>query len=77
MGREIPLSEEEKVRLEALFLRLELLNREVTRLLRERDALIASINERLQGIADRHGLDSRKLSPVFEDFKLVRLEAAD
>lgn len=74
MAREIPLSEEERLSLEAKLLRAELLNREIVRLLTERDNLITSINEQLAEIAERHGICGGKLNPIFQDFRLIRLE---
>lgn len=75
MGRPIELSDEERAKLEAQFLRLELLNREVLRLFEERDKLWEKIQSDIRAIESRLGLkDGERLNPVFQDFKLVRLE---
>lgn len=75
MGRPIELSDEERAKLEAQFLRLELLNREIFRLFKERDELWEKIQSDIRAIESRLGLkDGERLNPIFQDFRLVRLE---
>ncbi|MEM1913940.1 MAG: hypothetical protein QW067_12440, partial [Thermofilaceae archaeon] len=56
-------------------LRLELLNREIFRLFKERDELWEKIQSDIRAIESRLGLkDGERLNPIFQDFRLVRLE---
>ncbi len=72
----ITLEESDRIRLEALYLRLELFQREISRLFQERDALTGEISLFLENLLQKEGItaDAASIRPMFENFRLLGLE---
>ena len=73
------LQEEKRVKLEAMYLRLELLQREINRLIQERDALGGQIGSAVQDVLEREEVtaDLGSVRPIFENFQLKGLEVPE
>jgi len=73
------LEEEKRVKLEAMYLRLELLQREISRLIQERDALGGQIGSVVKDVLEREEttVDLASVRPVFENFQLRGLEVPE
>jgi len=73
------LEEEKRVKLEAMYLRLELLQREINRLIQERDALGGQIGSAVKDILEREEVraDLGSVRPIFENFQLKGLEVPE
>jgi len=71
--REIELTEEERKSLEALYLRAELIARDILSL----NSLLEGLNQQIKGslaeIARKHGLEPSSLKPEFRGYQLIRL----
>jgi len=75
----IRLEEEKRVKLEAMYLRLELLQREINRLIQERDALGGQISSVVKDTLKRKevNIDLASVRPIFENFQLKGLEVPE
>jgi len=73
------LEEEKRVKLEAMYLRLELLQREISRLIQERDALGSQIGSVVKDVLEREETtaDLASVRPIFENFQLKGLEVPE
>jgi len=73
------LEEDKRVKLEAMYLRLELLQREINRLIQERDALGGQIGSAVKDILEREEVtaDLGSVRPIFENFQLKGLEVPE
>jgi len=73
------LEEEKRVKLEAMYLRLELLQREINRLIQERDALGGQISSVVKDTLEREEVttDLASVRPIFENFQLKGLEVPE
>ena len=65
--------------MEAMYLRLELLQREINRLIQERDALGGQIGSAVKDILEREEVtaDLGSVRPIFENFQLKGLEVPE
>jgi len=75
----LKLEEEKRVKLEAMYLRLELLQREINRLIQERDALGGQISSVVKDTLEREEVtaDLASVRPIFENFQLKGLEVPE
>ena len=75
----LKLEEDKRVKLEAMYLRLELLQREINRLIQERDALGGQIGSAVKDILEREEVtaDLGSVRPIFENFQLKGLEVPE
>ena len=73
------LEEDKRVKLEAMYLRLELLQREINRLIQERDALGGQIGSAVKDVLEREEVtaDLGSVRPIFENFQLKGLEVPE
>jgi len=71
--------EEKRIKLEAMYLRLELIQREINRLIQERDALGGQISSVVKDILEREEVtaDLASVRPIFENFQLRGLEVPE
>lgn len=72
-NQELKLSEEERLRLESLFLRLELWNREQARCEQEKSLVLQEIEQFMKGILEREKVEASGFTPVFENFRLQKV----
>jgi len=75
----LKLEEDKRVKLEAMYLRLELLQREINRLIQERDALGGQIGSAVKDVLEREEVtaDLGSVRPIFENFQLKGLEVPE
>jgi len=75
--KEIELTEEEKRELEALYLRAELLFRDIQALNAQLQEIQQAINEYLARIAKANSVQPSSLQPEFVGYRLIRIRAEE